>query len=59
MFQVLLVDDEPSVCSGMKKLIDWNQYGFELSATASDGQEAWELLNVGHYDLVITDLKMP
>lgn len=59
MFQVLLVDDEPSVRSGMKKLIDWKQFGFELQDTACNGVEACKLQKNKRYDLIITDLKMP
>jgi len=59
MFQVLLVDDEPIVRSGMKKIIDWNQYGFELPDTASNGLEACRLQQQKQYDLIIADLKMP
>ena len=59
MFQVLLVDDEPSVRLGMKKLIDWEQYGFVLTDTACNGLEACNMQKDGDYDLIITDLKMP
>jgi DNA-binding response OmpR family regulator len=32
--------------------------GFEVDA-AGDGAVAWQALNTGHYDLLITDYKMP
>lgn len=59
MISVLIVDDEPVVCEGMRQLIDWNSYGFQVCATAGNGQEALELQLKEHYDLIITDLKMP
>lgn len=59
MFRILIVDDEPSVCRGMKQLIDWNSYGFEVAGTAGNGRQALELQKENHYDVIITDLKMP
>ncbi len=59
MLQVLLVDDEPSVRSGMKKLIDWEKYGFVLEDTARSGAEGRALQKAKGYDLIITDLRMP
>lgn len=59
MFQILIVDDEPSVCQGMKQLINWKDYGFQIADTAGNGQQALELQRKKHYDLIITDLKMP
>ena len=59
MFRILIVDDAPVVCQGMKHLIDWSSYGFQIAGTASDGVQALELQKKNHYDLIITDLKMP
>ena len=42
MLRVLIVDDEPSVCQGMKCLIDWNSYGFWIAGTAENGKQALE-----------------
>ena len=59
MYQILIVDDERTVCQGMQQLIDWNQLGFEISGVARNGREALDLQRQYHYDLIITDLKMP
>lgn len=59
MFRILIVDDEPVVCQGMKHLIDWNSFGFQIARTASNGVEALKLQKEQKYDLIITDLKMP
>lgn len=59
MYRVLLVDDERAVCLGLQRLIAWSDYGFQVAATASNGQEALELQLQNHYELIVTDLKMP
>ena len=58
MFKVLLVDDEPFILQGLKVLIDWEDYGFEVY-TAQDGKTAYDMMNGQEYDLVIADIKMP
>ena len=37
MLKVLLVDDEPFIMQGLKVIIDWENEGFEISGTASNG----------------------
>jgi len=59
MFQVLIVDDEPFVRQGLKVLIDWELYGFEICGEAKNGIEALEFLENNKVDLIITDIKMP
>lgn len=59
MYNVLIVDDEPIICEGMCKIIDWNDYGFHVIDIASNGKEAMEKIKTGGVDLVITDVRMP
>jgi two-component system response regulator YesN len=59
LFRVLLADDEMLFRRGMSKMIDWESYGFCVSDTAEDGEQALELWKKNRYELVITDLKMP
>ena len=40
MLKVLLVDDEPFIIQGLKVLIDWEQEGYMIAGTASNGKEA-------------------
>ena len=54
-----MVDDEHLIRRGLKKLIPWEQLGFEVSGEACDGEEALELISAENTDIVITDLKMP
>jgi len=59
MYRVLIVDDEATVCVGLKKMINWEEFGFCVEAMASNGQEALNLHLAAPFDLIITDLKMP
>ena len=59
MLKVLLVDDEPFIMQGLQVLIDWKQEGYEQPRTASNGQEALEVLKDFPADLIIADINMP
>lgn len=59
MIKVLIVDDEPVIRQGLRILIDWRDLGFEIADEAANGKEAINLLETNHYDLVISDIKMP
>ena len=37
MLKVLLVDDEPFIIQGLKVLIDWEQEGYMIAGTESNG----------------------
>lgn len=59
MYKVLLVDDEVLILSGIKYLIDWGAIDCKLVATANNGQQALELIEELHPDIVISDINMP
>jgi two-component system, response regulator YesN len=59
MIKVMIADDEPFIRQGLRILINWEQYGFEVCGEAANGKEALELMAETEYDLVITDIKMP
>lgn len=59
MLKVLLVDDEPFIMQGLKVIIDWENEGFEIAGTASNGKEALQFLENENVDLVIADIRMP
>lgn len=52
---ILLVDDEPSMRTTLSILL--KREGYEVSQ-AGDGDQALEMLERDHYDMVLTDLKM-
>lgn len=58
MYRVLIVDDEPIVCEGLRTF-PWEQYGCQIAAEATDGIEGLEKLKECSPHIVITDIKMP
>ena len=59
MLKALVFDDEFIVLRGLKRLIDWSEYGIELAGTASDGISALKLFREIKPDLILTDIRMP
>ena len=59
MLKVLLVDDELYNRKGLAVLVDWEKEGFSIAGEASDGAQALEAVRNEHFDLVLTDIKMP
>ena len=59
MLKVLLVDDEPFIREGIKKLISWDELGLEIIGCAADGAKALEMLDRESADICITDIRMP
>lgn len=54
--RVLVADDESSIRDLLSKTLALAEYDVD---TAPDGRAALERLRLGHYDLLIADLKMP
>lgn len=59
MLKTFLVEDEVVVRQMIKRMIPWEQYGFELVGEAADGEMALPLILKSRPDLLITDIKMP
>jgi DNA-binding NtrC family response regulator len=55
-FTILIADDEKNIRSGLAKSLGMEGYEVLL---AEDGAAAWNMINSGHADLVISDLRMP
>lgn len=58
-FSIILVDDEKQILQGMLHGVPWEELGYQVIATADNGQEALELTQLHHPDLLISDIKMP
>src|SRR5882757_3838646 len=53
--RILLVDDNANGLAARKMILLDHGYGVE---TALSGEEAWELFQKHHYDIVVTDFRM-
>ncbi|TBL77364.1 response regulator [Paenibacillus thalictri] len=56
--KLLIVDDEPIICRGLRETIPWETIDAEVMGEASDGAEALELIGRLPVDLVLTDIHM-
>lgn len=59
MYEVLLIDDEPFAIEGLKLLVDWERYGFQIGGTYENGEDAVQRICSNPPDLVVTDIRMP
>ena len=59
MLKIFLAEDEIVIRETIKKMIPWEDLGFELVGEAADGEMALPQLLRQKPDLLITDIKMP
>lgn len=59
MLKTFLVEDEVIVRETIKRMIPWEQYGFELAGEAADGEIGIAPDPEIQTGLLITDIKMP
>lgn len=59
MISVMIADDETLARVGLKMMIPWEKYGFNLVAEAENGKVAMDLALQLKPDIIITDIKMP
>jgi two-component system response regulator YesN len=59
MYKVMLVDDEPSVISSLKRLILKKSDSFTVIAECYSADSAYKLIPSACPDVVLTDIKMP
>lgn len=56
MANILIIDDEKSIRSTLKEILEYEKYHVD---EAKDGEEGLEMVKNGQYDLVLCDIKMP
>ena len=59
MYKIIVVDDETWICKLIRKILNWEDLGFQIVADAGDGASALSLIKEHRPDLVITDIRMP
>ena len=55
----MIVDDEPWVITSLVHGMSWEKAGFEIVATATDGEEALSKMKKQRPDVLVTDIRMP
>jgi two-component system response regulator YesN len=59
MYKVLIVDDEPVIAEGLKRIVDWEKYNCVVAGTASSGKEGLAMVEKCQPDILFTDIRMP
>lgn len=59
MYSVMLIDDEPLILSGIKSLLNWEDFDCQIVATARNGNEALKKIQQLHPQIVFCDINMP
>ena len=59
MYRVLIVDDEANIITSLTENIPWQSMGLEIAASAGSMEEALLLARASHFDILVTDIKMP
>ena len=63
MLTVMIVDDDPLLCTAMRRKIEMidreNQLGIQETLIAHSAQEAWGILQEKSVDILISDIRMP
>ena len=59
MYSVVIVDDEHWVRKVVRRIVRWEDYGFEIVGESGNGKQALELIRECRPDLVFTDIRMP
>ncbi|MGO4373712.1 response regulator, partial [Paenibacillus sp. MCAF20] len=56
MYKLLIIDDEPQILEGMKRILDWKQYGFSRIDTCESTDAAMSMVVDLQPDVAIFDV---
>ena len=59
LYTVIVADDEDELREAVCSMIPWEEYGFKLVGSASNGLDALQLVEKLEPDLLLTDIRMP
>ncbi len=59
MYKVFIVDDEPLILEGLRKIVDWEKYGCIVVGEGNSGKEGLALVQKHEPDILFTDIRMP
>ena len=57
-YKVLIVDDESIIREGLRKHVNWNEFGMDVAATADSAESALNYAESSPPDILITDICM-
>lgn len=55
----MIVDDEALVRIGLQSIIEWEERGYRIAGVFKNGIEALEAAHKQHFDVILTDIRMP
>ena len=58
MYKVLIVDDEPIICEGLKRSVCWQAFNCEVVGTAENGLEGLDKMRELKPDILFSDISM-
>lgn len=56
--QILFVDDEQDILNGLRRALRKQREGWQMSFALS-GEDALEEMEAAHFDIIVTDMRMP
>jgi two-component system, response regulator YesN len=59
LYSLIIIDDEPSIREGLASYVNWENLGFNVIGTFSDGRRAIDFMENHRVEAVLTDIKMP
>lgn len=59
MRKLVLIDDDHIILRGLARNIPWQEHGFQVAASAYDGEEGLAAIERERPQVVITDIRMP
>lgn len=58
MYKVVIVDDEPVIVEGLRRMVDWKSFDCEVAGTAYSGSSGMELIQKTDPDILFSDIRM-
>ncbi len=59
LYTVIVADDEDELREAVCTMVPWQEYGFKLLGSASNGLDALQMVEQYEPDLLLTDIRMP
>ena len=57
-YNLLIIDDEPMICMGIKEMVNWKNHGFSKIDMRFSYQEGLKAALTGNYHLILCDIRL-